>query len=246
MMKLLLAFAVVGFFAISCGDDDDSPKLDENKNYLKVGETTYDISLGALTSNKGDAEHSTRVATSKYLTPVAFATEGLSFGQDADAKEKEFEIKGEGQIFVINLRSSSFTELDEGTHTISDENNMGVTVHIKIVDEKNPPEISKLVYINEGTVEVKKSEEGYEITVNSKGYNLEELGSVEDLEKLINNDDPKALLSLLAKLKSLKKIEVEGHFKGKLYTFTNVDWSKYMDMEKYAKFLEGLKNLPSF
>lgn len=234
--KLLLAFAVVGLFSVSCGDDETPSTPQKNKNYLKVGETQYDLELGALTSNSSDAQKTRTAPAGKFTTPVAFTTKGLSFGQGTDTKK--FEVKGEGQLFVLNLYSSSLTSLDEGTHTISKDKSVGMTLSIKIIDEKTQPEVSKIAYVNEGTVEVKKSGEEYEITIKCKGLSLDKLGSLAEIKKLVEANDYLKIAT------SLETINIEGYFKGKLLTYTNVDWSKYMDLEKYSKYLEYIKGLP--
>lgn len=229
-VKFLLALAITALFAISCGDDEPTnPKTD--KNYIKIGSKEYLIDLGALTSN--DSKQSTRAeeTTVKYMTPIAFSTEGLSFEE-----QNGFQVKGEGHLFVINLFSNSLTKLQEGVHKLGKGQSMGASIKVKIVDTNTPPQFSDLVYIQEGTVEVKTSGDEYEISIKCKGRDLSGIKNLESLE----NVDATNLLGLLS---GLKTVEIEGHFKGKLLVFTNVDWSKYLDIDKFKEYLDKIPSI---
>lgn len=109
MMKLLIGVLVVSTVLISCKKDDDNEK--ETKNFLKIGETEYDLSAGIL-ENYGTGD---KGWYNGYNTDLTLYSKGLSMELDGN----DYGMVGKGHLIYFEMFSTAGNVLDNKEYTFT-------------------------------------------------------------------------------------------------------------------------------
>lgn len=107
LLKTFIGVFVLSTLIISCSNDDDMGS-DSNKNYIKVGETVYELSTGAM-ENFGKYDNGIDKYDG-YNICLTLVSKGVSLSGDEDG---EMVITGSGQIFYFDMYTSKGSSFDD-------------------------------------------------------------------------------------------------------------------------------------
>jgi len=163
-IKLLIGLLLAGSLLASCESDDEN---NESNNFLKVGDTEYDLSAGLL-ENYGMDEDSTYLG---YNTDLTLISEGFSIEVDEDGN---WEMSGSGDAVYFEMFSSNGTTLDDHDYTFATTGAIGTFsygLYALGLDVENDGDYEDFQFITSGTVSVSTS--GSEYTIEIDCYNEE-------------------------------------------------------------------------
>lgn len=168
-IKLLLI--VLGTLLFSCDKNDDDQS--EPNNYLKIGDTEYDLSAGVL-ENYGADENGDDFAG--YNTDLTLYSSGLSLQQDGDG---DWELSGKGHGIYFEMFSTIGTALDSHNYSYTeaepspigtfDDGEYVTNYDTEVEGGGTDGEIIS------GKVDVKKDGSTYSITIDCTGSNGEKI-----------------------------------------------------------------------
>ena len=104
IIKLVTGVLLVSTLLISCNKDDDNKT--GTKNYLKIGDTEYDLSAGILENYGIDNDNSWYYG---YNTNITLYSEGLSLQKD---EEGDWDLIGKGHGISFEMFSTAGNSLD--------------------------------------------------------------------------------------------------------------------------------------
>lgn len=154
-MKLLAGVLLASALLMSCEKDDKT----ETKNYLKIGDTEYELSVGSLDNYGTSTYHE------GYNTDLHLLSKGLDFNEDGG-------FVGMGTRIAFEMFSKTGLALDNTEYVFNSTEPYTIGTfdwgryYINYNAESGNSEVSKS--INEGTVKVSKKGEEYTITINAK------------------------------------------------------------------------------
>ena len=164
IMKLLIGALVVSTVLISCKKDKDK----ETKNFLKIGETEYDLSAGLLTNygkaNNGDLHLG-------YNTDLTLYSKGLLL----QTGEDDWDLIGKGHAIYFQMFSSAGNVLDNMKYTYSSAIPSPIGTFdggqyiINYVSETEDTDFADIMLSGEVNVSINGSE--YTISINCTGKN---------------------------------------------------------------------------
>lgn len=181
MSKLLLVLCLVSLLLSSCSVDSDNTagvNASTTRNYLKVGNVEYDLSVGVFENFGVDNENKLYQG---YSTDLMLYSKGLSLQKN----ENEFYMfAGKGNAIYFEMFSTSGKELDSQVYVFSSRApyevgtfGNGVIIqdldfdfkHFHSIEAKDKSEIV------EGIVNINKNGDEYTITISCVSDNGEEI-----------------------------------------------------------------------
>lgn len=166
MIKLLAGVLLVSTLFMGCDTDDGG--ITNKKNYLKIGDSEYELFAGVLV-NEGRDEHNNGYYG--FLTGLFLYSAGISIGDDW--------FSGKGHLIELYMFSTSGNTLDNGDYIYSDSEPYQIgtfpeaVYYINIDFESEDYGTSE--YITSGKVSVSKKGNEYSITINCSDSNGEKI-----------------------------------------------------------------------
>jgi len=150
-----LIFIAVAIVISGCDSEDDSAT---SKNYFSYDGKEYAINNGYF-SCWGEYNNGGPYVWGFFLT-----SDGLYFDSEAG------DLKGKGDAFMVNLVSSSETEIVEGTYSFDETDDYLIDGAVVVIGYDIETEEGIEVDFSEGagTIDVKKTGEEYEVIINCK------------------------------------------------------------------------------
>jgi hypothetical protein len=106
-VTFLIGMLIVGIFLVSCNKDDDDSGT---KNYLKIGDTEYELFAGLLENFGTDSWYN------GYLGKLILYSDGLSLHVD---EEDHYEFLGIGDAIYFTMYSTSGNVLDNNVYVFA-------------------------------------------------------------------------------------------------------------------------------
>lgn len=163
IMKLLIGVLVISTVLISCKKDDDEK---EAKNFLKIGDTEYDLSAGIL-ENYGASDIDGWYRG--YNTDLTLYSKGLTI----QLEDNDFDLLGKGHGIFFEMFSTDGNVLDNTEYTFTsvdpcpigtfDDGAYIINYNSETEDNEYEGEIVS------GKVAVSVKEGEYKITINCIG-----------------------------------------------------------------------------
>ena len=110
MVTILIGMFLVGIFLVRCNKDDDDTGT---RNYLKIGDTEYELFAGLL-ENFGTDDHDDWYHG--YLGKLILFSEGLSLHV---VEEDRYEFAGNGDLIAFSLYSNTGSALDNADYVFT-------------------------------------------------------------------------------------------------------------------------------
>jgi hypothetical protein len=164
----IIATVLISLLIASCEKEKETEEI-KKTNHLKIGETEYTLSSGAL-ENYGQDEAG---IYDVYNTDLTLFSDGITITNE----DGELVVSGSGQIIYFEMFSSTETSLDIGTYNLNIQPFSLKTFDYadymigwnQTVDDDDWTEIAS------GEVTVNKNSNEYEITINCTDENGQKL-----------------------------------------------------------------------